>query len=178
MDSSEFITRLRNKDQTISSKQQEDGSFKIEAPHYDIDEFKAFLPAFRQVAVSRNETVYLRKVSSMVGKYADEEIRHDLETMRDLFKRMEGNKPGMSLGRDGHPESYTSYQLLDALVNGLIFHADARHDQAIEFIDTSDAWHYMWLIVGEIIIPVMSACLFLANVIIVPRGYIHSSDIS
>jgi hypothetical protein len=61
--------------------------------------------------------------------------------------------------------SFSSYELLEALMNGLIFHSEPRHVEAIGLLQDTEPWQYLWLIVQEIIRPVFNASVWLVNLI-------------
>jgi hypothetical protein len=61
--------------------------------------------------------------------------------------------------------SLTSQEILDALVNGQIFHAHARHRQTVTFLTATERWQYLWPLLFEIIIPTLQACIWLFHAI-------------
>jgi hypothetical protein len=165
MSRSRFIERYRTQDHKISC-----GPNGTIAPEYDWEDFRSFLTIFRQVAVSQGDPVYLSKITGMVGRYASDDLRRKIAEMRSLvLPRLEGKYHGMKLGRDAlegkQAVSLTTHEILDALVNGYIFHPDKKHRQTIEFLDSVKRWQYLWPLLVEVIMPTVRACVWLFKAI-------------
>ena len=80
---------------------------------------------------------------------------------------IEGRLSGIRFGRE-MPEgdvSFSSYELLDALVNGLVFHGDTEHAKSIVELRDCEPWQYMWVVLTEIISPVYNSATWLVAVI-------------
>jgi hypothetical protein len=61
------------------------------------------------------------------------------------------------------------------LVNGIIFHSDQDHKDTVKFLRGSEEWLYLFLIVNEIIYPVMRTCVWLIKWIRL-EGYLGEAD--
>jgi hypothetical protein len=169
MSRSRFIETYRTQDHTISSDLDDDGTSKITAPDYDWEDFRSFLTVFRQVAISQNESIYFTKILNTVGRYASDELREKIGEMRTpLITRLEGRYRGMMFGKEtseGPEISLTSHDILDALVNGQIFHNDGSHREAVEFLNASERWQYLCPLLGEIVIPALRDFIWLFKAI-------------
>jgi hypothetical protein len=71
--------------------------------------------------------------------------------------------------------SLTSFELLDAIVNGLVFHGDQDRENETQLILTSRPGEYIWIILIEVIVPVFNACVWLMN-IIRSKKYLEEKD--
>lgn len=179
MSRSRFVERYRKQDHSISCKTGEDGEPLVTGPEYDWEDFQSFLTTFRQVAISRRETVYILRVIDAVAPYATPAFRVQLSGMRDILKqRLEANYSGMCFGGKtptGQEVSLTTFEILDALVNGRIFHADKKHRPTLAFLDSTERWHYLWPVLFEFVIPVLRACLWLFHALR-REGILDQSD--
>jgi hypothetical protein len=54
---------------------------------------------------------------------------------------------------------------LPCLVNGQIFHSDGTHRKAVEFLNASERWQYLFPLLSEIIIPAFNAFILLFKAI-------------
>ena len=165
---SRFIARVKVQDHSVTSEVLESGERRITAPEYDLEDFISFLTTFRIIAMSRDEPVYLPGISNIVSRHASQRVRQELKEMRaQIIPRIEGRYSCMRLGRGG-PQgdaSYTSYELLNALVNGLVFYRDPDYANVTELIRGARPWHYVSLLLREILLPVAVTCNWLVNVI-------------
>jgi hypothetical protein len=164
MSRSRFVERFRSQDHSISCGTGEDGVYRTAAPEYDWDDFRSFLTIFRQVAISTKEPVYITKVLNTAGLYANAELRENLgEIRKEITPRLDGRYRGMKLGMTlGEQEvSLSVREILDALVNGLIFHSDPGHKKALAVLDASERWCYLWPLLFEIIRPCLVAFIWL-----------------
>jgi hypothetical protein len=164
MSRSRFLERFRKQDHTVRFR-GEDGQPQITAPNYDWDDFRSFLTTFRQVAISKNETVHVFKITKVARDYASPALRAHLDRLdAGLRPLIKGDYAGISFGGvfpSGEEISLTSPQVLDSLVNGLIFHADERHREKVAFLSANERWQYLWPLLFEVIIPMVKACIWL-----------------
>lgn len=164
MSRSRFIESCRRQKQTISFR---DGV--TTAPDYDWEDFRSFLTIFRQVAISRRERVHITKIVSLLEGYASDDFRKRLDEVRTkIFPLLEGRYKGIRFGRDsqnGDEISLTTAEILDALVNGQIFHADAKHQLALGFLNASERWQYLFPLLGEFIMPTLRALIWMFHAI-------------
>jgi hypothetical protein len=168
MKKSRFIQRAKTQRHDIYFVDTSDGSTKITAPDYDWEDFRSFLTIFRQIALSKQEPIYLPKIKNIMAKYANSGLRKELDELRsDIFPIIEGKYIGMKLGveLDGKEISLTSYELLDAIVNGIVFHGDQDRECETQLIRISQPWEYLVILQAEIIAPVFNACVYLMNMI-------------
>src|SRR4051794_568940 len=88
---SRFIQRVKVQDHSIKTERLENGDYRLTAPDYDWEDFRSFLTAFRQVALSDREPVYLPRIRNIVGRYASEELRTELgKFKKDIIPIIEG----------------------------------------------------------------------------------------
>jgi hypothetical protein len=163
---SRFIETYVKQDQTISFSPSGSDEPVITAPEYDREDFVAFLTIFRQLAISKNERVYLFGVTAVASRYASPHFQEQLANMEEALKpQLEGKWTGMKLCHDAVPGrdaiSLTSFEILNALVNGRVFHADKKHGPTVAFLDASERWHYLWPVMAEIVIPGLKGCVWL-----------------
>ena len=165
---SRFVERYRTQDHTISCRPEDEGP-QITAPEYDWQDFRSFLTTFRQVAISNREPVYLFRILGILWRYASPELQKQLAELRaELVSRLEGEYVGIRYGRElpsGEEVSFTSREILDALVNGQVFHADASHRWTLKFLPTIHRWQFLWPILFEIVVPTLQRCLWLFDAI-------------
>ncbi len=175
---SRFIERVKVQDHSIKSERLENGQYLITVPDYDWEDFRSFLTAFRQVAMSERDTVYLTRIRNIVARHGSELVRGELAKLKSrIIPIIEGRLTGIRFGHNvpGEDISFTSFELLEALVNGLVFHSDSDHDRAVSLILSSEPWQYIWVILTEIVLPVLRACAWLVNVIRI-EGYLDEAD--
>jgi hypothetical protein len=162
MSRSRLIERYRTQDHTISR----DGP-DARVPDYDWEDFRSFLTTFRQVAISSQEPVYVFKVLKIVGRYASPQLREELGPFKkDLARLLEGNYPGIiCLGEESGEGDMplTSNEILIALINGQIFHADSSHRQTVEVLGSIERWMYLCLVLHELIAPTLNDCIWLCD---------------
>jgi hypothetical protein len=168
MSRSRFIERYRKQDHTISFRDK-DGQPPLRAPEYDWEDFRSFLTAFRQVAVSSREPVYVFRVVNLLWQYASPKLREQLAQLRkDLAPILEGRYEGIRFGGEtpsGSEVSFTSQEILDALVNGQVFHANRERRPTVAFLSGVERWKYLWPLLFEIVIPTLRACIWLFHAI-------------
>jgi hypothetical protein len=162
----QFIETYNKQDHTISFAPTDGGEPAITAPEYDWEGFVAFLTIFRQLAISKKEQVYLFRISTVVSRYASPNLQEQLAAMEAALKPLlEGKHQGLRFGREPSPDqdaiSLTSFEILDAIVNGRVFHADKKHRPAVAFLDASERWQFLWPVMVEIVIPGLKGCIWL-----------------
>jgi hypothetical protein len=168
MADSRFIKKVQVQDHSVKMERLESGEYKITSPDYDWEDFRSFLTTFRQVAMSDREAVYLPTIRNIVSRYGSDQLRLELKKLKQhVVPIIEGRLSGIRFGK-ARPEGdvvFTAYELLDALVNGLVFHSGDDHAKTVTILRDSQPWQYIWVILTEIIIPVVNACTWLVNVI-------------
>jgi hypothetical protein len=178
MEKSRFIQRAKTQNHEIRMESLSGGGTRITTPDYDWEDFRSFLTIFRQIALSKKESVYLPKIKNIIAKYADTGLREELDKLRiDIFPIIEGKYVGVKFGAelDGREISLTSYELLDAIVNGVVFHGDQEREYESQLIYVSQPWEYLGMLQAEIIAPVFNACIFLLNKIR-SENYLNDKD--
>jgi hypothetical protein len=124
-----FIESYRKQDRTIGVSVNEAGEKQWKHPTYDMEDFRSFLTLYRQVGYAKNDkpSLNLMDILDVVCQYASCDFRADIEkTRRTTQPLMSGQYSAMQLTR--YKESFepekilTSKEILDALLNGLIFH--------------------------------------------------------
>ena len=164
MNKCRFIQRAKVQSHEIRMECLPDGNAKIIAPDYDWEDFRSFLTVFRQIALSKKESVYLPKIKNIIAKHAESSVRKELDELRiNVFPIIEGKYVGMKFGAEieGKEISLTSFELLNAIVNGEVFHGDQERKQETQLIYISQPWEYLGILQAEIIVPVFNACIFL-----------------
>lgn len=157
-----FIERYRTQDHTILCV----GGIK--APDYDREDFDAFLTDFRKVALSDGEPIYLTKVLRTVGKYASDQLREDLKLMRaEIILLLEGKGPAMNIGYEngGQETSLSPERVLNALVNGDVFHVDPGLTTTAGQIRGFPTWFYLWPALHYFVAPILHGCIWLFHAI-------------
>jgi hypothetical protein len=166
MEKTRFIQRAKTQRHDIYIVDTSDGITKITAPDYDWEDFRSFLTIFRQVALSKQEPVYLPKIKNIMAKYAKSDLHRELDELRsNIFPIIEGKYIEMKLGAelDGKEISLTSYELLDAIVNRIVFHGGQDKEYETRLIRISQPWEHLGILQGEIIAPVFNACVYLVK---------------
>ena len=166
MADSRFIKRAQAQDHSVKSDPVENGDNRITAPDYDAEDFMAFLTTFRQLAMLQKESIYLPRIRNIIERYASDQWRDGLKVVKaQVVPQIQGRFLGMRLvrGTPEHGKSLASYQMLNALVNGRIFHRDESHGDAVTMLRESQPWHYIWIVLHEIVIPVVNACTWLVE---------------
>jgi hypothetical protein len=114
--------------------------------------------------MNKGDGFYLGNIIRIIEPYATPGLKENLETLRrDFMPRLEGRYEGVRLSSDETPGSnisLTSWNILDTLVNGSIFHSDQKRRPEREFLESSKPYIYLWLVFGEIINPTMSMCIW------------------
>jgi hypothetical protein len=178
MDHSRFMAEVRRQRQSMHWEQTDDEGGVLTTPDYDWEDFRSFLLSFRQVAVSDREDVYLPKVRKCIGKFASDRARAELAKMKPIVMLVEGRYSGVQLVSEvpGEEMSLTTYQMLEALVNGQLFHSDPRHKAALNLLDSSPREMLIFWLMLEVVRPVFNACVFLFKVIR-SEGLLPAADI-
>ena len=165
---SRFMEKAKVQDHSVKMERLNTGEHKITYPDYDWEDFRSFLTTFRQVAMSEREPVYLPTIRNIVSRYGSQQVRDELKKLKQhVVPIIEGRLSGIRFGKetaDGDL-SFTSYELLDALVNGIVFHTGEDHGKTVTILRDSQPWQYIWVILTEILIPVVNASVWLVNVI-------------
>jgi hypothetical protein len=164
MDQCRFVMKYREQDHTISSRLGNDGESTTTAPDYDWDDFRSFMTIFRKVGIATSEPTYLAKIYKLMGRYASDALRERLSTDRpQVMAMLEGSWTGMQVGGtiDGKEVTFTIGDLLDMVTNGVIFHEEPRHQQAIEMFAKEPRWSYLWPVIHFKIMPIENAAVML-----------------
>jgi hypothetical protein len=158
MDQSRFVKKYRERDHTISFDESRDGEAKTTAPDYDWDHFVSFLTIFRKVGIANDEPTYLSKIYKLMGRYASDALRQRLATDRSqVIAVLHGAWTGMQVGGqiDGKEVLFSTAKLLDMVTNGMVFHEDLDHRQAVEMFAKEPQWTYLWPTIHFKIMPIM-----------------------
>ena len=166
MVASRFIKAIPSLDHTIRSTANAEGGYDVIGPAYDMEDFRSFLTIYRKIAISSDEPTFLPKIRKIIGRYADESLRDQLGDFKQAIQpRLDGRISYFRLGGDATGRSYTSTELLDIIVNGMVFHSDEQHEAAKQFVQGLEIWKYMLIIWPETIQPVVRGCAWLVSVI-------------
>jgi hypothetical protein len=164
MDQCRFIKNYRQLDHTVSCGLDANGEAKTTAPDYDWDDFRSFLTIFRKVGIAVNEPTYLAKIYKLIGRYASDALRERLATDRsEVMATLTGTWTGMYVGGiiDGNEVQFSTAELLDLVTNGMVFHEDPRHRQAVEMFAKAPSWNYLWPTFHFKIMPIKNIAVML-----------------
>jgi hypothetical protein len=164
MDQCRFVRQYRQQDHTVSSRLDDDGEAMTTAPDYDWDDFRSFMTIFRKVGIAVNEPTYLPRIYNLMGKYASGALRQRLGTDRQqVMAMLTGTWTGMQVGGtiDGKEVTFSIAELLDMVTNGMIFHEDPHHRQAVEMFAKAPRWNYLWPTIHFKIMPIKNAAVML-----------------
>jgi hypothetical protein len=178
MEQSRFIQRAKTQNHNIRADRISDDEFEMTVPDYDWEDFRSFLTAFRQIALSKKDSTYLLKIRNIVARYADDSLRVELGKFKShLSPILEGKYVGIRLGAEiqGEEVSLTSYELLDAVVNSVVFHPREDKERESQLILRAKPWEYIGILLSEIIWPVFKASVWLVN-IIRSKNYLPESE--
>lgn len=163
-----FINAYCTTDQTIGAGEDENGEEWHKNPTYHDENFRSFLTLYRQVGWAKNdpESVNLEKILNLVDLYAEPALKAKAaEIRRVTLPLMKGQYSAFKFTKfkdDFEPEkTVTSFETLDALMNGYVFHPDKAHAATVEFLDEAESWMYLWPVMHEIIEPMLRGCVYL-----------------
>ena len=164
IDQSRFVKKYREQDHTVSCRPDADGETKTTAPEYDWDDFRSFMTIFRKVGIAVNEPTYLAKIYKRMGRYASDALRKRLGADRpEVMAMLDGTWTGMQVGGtiDGKEVTFSIADLLDMVTNGIIFHEDPGHRQAVEMFAKAPRWNCLWPVLHFKIMPIKNAAVML-----------------
>ncbi len=162
MDKCRFVERYRQQDHRVSGAVDENGELKTTAPDYDWEDFRSFMTDFRKIGIAEKERTHLWKIYKLAGRYASDKLREGLGANQQQVKGMLfGTWTGMNLVAtiNGEEKIFTIAELSDMLTNGIIFHQDPRHRQAVEAFAKEPRWTYLWPALGFKIMPIKDAAM-------------------
>ena len=119
-----FIRDLPKQEHKFTVENLPDGTSRCSYPHYDNDDFLAFLTHFRKL-VAEQEPTNIFRMLNLIGRKATEDERKVLKGYRKAIVA-EGTNPPLQLAivTPGNETSYTPKQIEDIIFNGQVFHAD------------------------------------------------------
>jgi hypothetical protein len=164
MEQCRFVRRYREQDHTVSCEVDNDGVAKTTAPDYDWDDFRSFMTIFRKIGIAVKEPTYLAKIYKLMGRYASDALRQRLATDRQqVMAMLKGSWTGMQVGAtiDGKEVAFTTGELLDMVTNGMIFHENPDHREAVEIFAGEPRWSYLWPTIHFKIMPIMRVTVML-----------------
>jgi hypothetical protein len=162
MDKCRFVERFGEQDHTVSGEVDANGNLKTTAPDYDWEDFCAFMTVFRKVGIAEKEPTHLWKIYKLVGRYASAKLREGLAANYEQVKGMLfGTWTGMNLVAtiDGKEKTFTIAELADVITNGMIFHEDPKHRQAVESLAKEPNWVVLWPTINFKIMPIKNAAM-------------------
>ena len=160
MDQCRFVQQYRRQDHTISCGVDGETS----APDYDWDDFRSFMTIFRKIGIAEQESTFLPKIYKLVGRYASDALRQRLVADRSQVMAMvNGSWTGMRVGGqiDDKEVTFSIAELLDMVTNGMIFHEDPGHREAVEMFMKEPRWAYLWPTIHFKIMPIKNAAVML-----------------
>jgi leucyl aminopeptidase (aminopeptidase T) len=164
LDQCRFMRQYKQQDHTVSRWLDADGEAKTSAPNYDWEDFRSFMTIFRKIGIATKEPTHLAKVYKLAGRYASDAFRERLGTARSqVMAVIFGAWTGMQVGGqiDGKEVTYSTAELLDMVTNGMIFHEDAKHRQALELFSSEPHWAFLWPTIHFKIMPIRQIAVML-----------------
>jgi hypothetical protein len=164
MDQCRFVKKYQEQDHTVSCEPDVTGEAKTTAPDYDWEDFRSFMTIFRKVGIAVSEPTYLAKIYKLIGLTASDALRKRLAADRSqVMAVLTGTWTGMQVGGtiDGKEVRFSTAELLDMVTNGMIFHEDPRHRQAIDLFVKEPRWTYLWPTIHFKIMPIKHIAVML-----------------
>lgn len=150
----------------MSAGLDENGNPTFNNPTYDWDDFCSFLTMFRKVAHAEQEQIYLPSILKIIMRYSPDEVR---DIWRDAVRRINAIIEGRSaviqysVSTAEGRKKFTGSQVLNCLINGLIFHDDPELAVELSKLEEVEWGCHIFMLNGEIIMPVMNTCIALRN---------------
>ena len=121
-----FVRELPKQEHILRVQELADGTCRTMHPHYDDDDFVAFLTHFRKL-VANKEPTQLSKVLGIIGKHATADERAAIGKIHDGL-RSAANRPSLqiAIGLPGCEKSFTPRDIENVIFNGQVFHTDDR----------------------------------------------------
>jgi hypothetical protein len=166
---SRFYHCISEMDHSVSCDFSSEGRSQLTTPDYDWEDFRSFLTSFRQIALNERDAVYVYTIRNIISRFADPRFRNDLRAVRaHLTAVLSGNRRPVFLGvrTEAGEVQLSGAGLLDALVNGELFHSDADYEQILQQLGTLPCGSYLWIVLFDVILPVLHACWHLVKVIL------------
>ena len=163
-----IIQKAQTQDHPIKAERIDNETFLMTTPDYDREDFRSFLTIFRQVAVLKDEPIYIIKIMNIESRYANNDLRKEPKEIKlKINPILEGRYVAMKFGvnTEGGDYMLTSRQLLDALVNSNVFHTSIERETETSIIQSSEPWEYIGILLSEIIGPVLRTCTWLVQII-------------
>lgn len=159
-----FMQQYKQQDHTVSRWTDANGGAITSAPTYDWEDFRSFMTIFRKIGIATGEPTHLAKIFKLAGLYASDALRARLRTARpQVMAVMFGTWSGMQVGGriDGKKVSFSTAELLDMVTNGMIFHEDSKHRQAVELFSSEPRWTFLWPTIHFKIMPIRQIAVML-----------------
>jgi hypothetical protein len=165
MTNSRFIKAVSGSQQVMGIEIAQGGERRFVAPTYDWEDFRSFLTIFRKIALSSDEPIYLPKIIRIVEHYGDMDTRNYIrDSRREIIAIIEGRFGALRWGDSQRGKLYGGRQILDVLVNGVVFHEGQDLADDVSRLKGSEIGCHIFLLVGEIIFPVLNYCIHLRNI--------------
>jgi hypothetical protein len=146
-----------------------EGEPQHKAPDYDWEDFRSFLLSFRQISLNVSEPVYITTIRNIIARYADPKYHDDLRVIKKHLAAILSGKRNvgmMHMKTDEGLVELSGAALLDALVNGELFHSDADYEKILHQLRSVPSGSYVWFVLFDVIMPVLHASSHLVNVIL------------
>jgi hypothetical protein len=120
-----FVRDLPRQDHSTRMRKQPDGTWLIERPDYDVDDFRSFLTIARKLIADRESTCVF-KLLDLIGRHGSEEDRKDVKEAKATLAH--ADKPGalrfcVIEPGTGKEFEYSATKLLNIVCNAEIFHS-------------------------------------------------------
>lgn len=166
---SRFWVRVLSMDHTITFENAPDGqSCTLTAPEYDKDDFRSFLTSFRQIALNKSDPVYITSIRNIISRYAHEQHKEGLRNLKKhIGNALEGRFTTMKMGlpTESGPVELCGVELLDAIVNGEVFHSGPDHEEVLQQLQTVPRGSYLGTVLFDVIEPILDASRYLVRLI-------------
>jgi hypothetical protein len=166
MRDSRYIQDITKHHRTMSAGFNENGEPMFSNPTYDWEDFCSFLTMFRKIAAAKNESIYLPKILKLVMRCSSEDVR---DIWRDGIDQINAIIEGRfsaiqyAIGTPDGRKKYTGAQVLDVLINGLVFHDVPEKVNDLLWLGEVEMGCHIFMLNIEIIMPVLNTCIQLRN---------------
>ncbi|QEG29281.1 hypothetical protein GobsT_40760 [Gemmata obscuriglobus] len=163
-----FGVAITSQSHTIASDASKPEGERTTHSTYDIEDYRSFLTLYRQVGWAKSDkpSLNLEKIVDVLEECSNDLKLRELTSYvrREALPKMKGDAAVVTLRRldsggqvlqelDGH-------EILDAFLNGEVFHPDPKHDKVIEFLGSVgvEVWLQTWLMITNVVLPTLIGC--------------------
>jgi putative DNA methylase len=128
-----FWRTIPQMDHTIHASVKPDGTWEVEHPHYDNDDFRSFLAYLRKLLAQKEPSHFFR-VLSILGRHADPGEQAVFKQIRKVLQA-EGKSFGgikLQIGTADAEEVFSPEKVADVLFNADVFHSAPDLQEPLE----------------------------------------------